>query len=138
MKTVNPPPNTRRALIDRWLERREALAKYGALVDGARLLSECINDVEALFSGDTEEELSLTQAAQYSGYSEDHIGRLIRSGALPNVGRKHRPRVRRADLPRKPSALRESAPPSLFTSSRRQIAMSVVNSQSRSHDDKGI
>ncbi|SRR6266576_464747 len=46
--------------------------------------------------------LRLKDAAKESGYSEDHLRRLIREGVLPNVGRRHAPRVLRSALPRKP------------------------------------
>jgi len=48
--------------------------------------------------------LTLRDAARESGYTADHLGRLVRNGTLPNVGRKHSPRVRACDLPRKPAA----------------------------------
>ena len=49
------------------------------------------------------EELTLEQAAEEKGRSYDTIQRRVASGDLPNVGRRHRPRVRRADLYRKGS-----------------------------------
>ncbi len=47
------------------------------------------------------EELTLEQAAEERDQSYDTIQRRVASGDLPNVGRKHRPRVRRADLYRR-------------------------------------
>ena len=48
------------------------------------------------------ETLTLTQAEAESGYSKDHLSRLIAGGQIENVGKKGAPRTRRADLPRKP------------------------------------
>jgi hypothetical protein len=53
--------------------------------------------------------LTLTQAAVECGYSADHLGRLVRAGKLPNLGRKNAPLVRRSALPRKPHSLPECA-----------------------------
>jgi hypothetical protein len=48
-----------------------------------------------------EETLTLVEAAAACGYSQDHIGNLIRRGKLPNAGWKNAPRIRRSDLPSK-------------------------------------
>jgi len=45
--------------------------------------------------------LTLREAARESGFSADHLGRLVREGRIPNAGRAHAPRIRRADLPRR-------------------------------------
>ncbi|HEU4630159.1 MAG TPA: hypothetical protein VFS08_10465, partial [Gemmatimonadaceae bacterium] len=50
------------------------------------------------------ETLTLAEAALASGYSVDHLRHLVSSGAIANAGRKHAPRVRAGDLPRKPGA----------------------------------
>ena len=50
------------------------------------------------------EELTITEAASESGYSEDHLRDLVRSGRLPDnraPGSEDRILVRRSDLPRK-------------------------------------
>jgi hypothetical protein len=120
---------TRSELLDRWVERRDQLKRYGALVDGARLVDDLITDLEQLLREEDADLLSLSEAAATSGYSADHLSRLIRTGKLENHGRSPRPRVRRGDLPRKPHALRPEPPSPFLTTSRRQIAMSVVNSE---------
>jgi hypothetical protein len=53
--------------------------------------------------------LTLQAAARESGYSADHLGRLIRSGRLTNHGREHAPKVKRCELPRKPAKVRPIA-----------------------------
>jgi hypothetical protein len=62
------------------------------------LLEETTNRSEAVA-------LSLGEAAAETGYSADHLGRLVRQGRIPNAGRKNAPRVLRSDLPRKPAGL---------------------------------
>ena len=47
--------------------------------------------------------LTLEEAAAESGYSADHLGRLLRDKKIPNAGRTHVPRIFRRDLPRKPA-----------------------------------
>ena len=49
-----------------------------------------------------QEELTRDEAAKESGYTPDHISRLIAEKRIKNVGRKGKPLVRRGDLPRKP------------------------------------
>ena len=73
--------------------------------------------------------LTLPEAAALSGYSTDHLGRLVREGKIPNAGRPNAPRIRRQDLPRKPSSLRHrNQEISLIPATPRQIARDVVNS----------
>jgi hypothetical protein len=85
----------------RWLTRRDELRRMHALVDGAELCDALLADLDAFVSESSEEALSLRRAAAESGYSVDHLGRLIREGKLPNVGRTNAPKIRRGDLPRK-------------------------------------
>ena len=56
---------------------------------------------EALREHDIEA-LTLQEAAVESGYSADHLGRLVRDGKITSAGQPNAPRIRRADLPRKP------------------------------------
>ena len=86
-------------LASAWKERAAQLAAYAppaaeAFREAARELDEAI----AALDGET---LTLRDAAHISGFSADHLGRLVREGKIPNVGRAHAPRVRRSDLPRK-------------------------------------
>ena len=46
--------------------------------------------------------LNLQQGAAESGYSPDHLGRLVKAGEIPNAGRENAPRILRKHLPRKP------------------------------------
>ena len=97
---------TRAGLVARWRAVRNTLAEVGGLVDGAKLVDRLLVDLEAVCAAEDGETLTLAQAAAESGYSRDHLARLIRTGAILNVGRRRAPRVRRVDLPRKPAARR--------------------------------
>ena len=48
--------------------------------------------------------LTLAEAALESGYSVDHLRHAVASGQIANAGRRGAPRIRRADLPKKPGA----------------------------------
>jgi len=49
-----------------------------------------------------EEELTLDQAAKESGFTKDHLFRLIHDDKVKNVGEPRSPRIQRQDLPHKP------------------------------------
>jgi hypothetical protein len=55
----------------------------------------------------TDERLTLAQASLRSGYSQDHLARLIREGRIPNAGRRGSPRIRAGDLPVRPASPHE-------------------------------
>jgi len=87
-------------LLDRWRIRRGEWRRLGVSVDGAKLCEEILADLEQL-DAVGEQALSLVEAASECGYSADHLGRLVRSGQIPNAGRANAPKVRRRDLPKK-------------------------------------
>jgi hypothetical protein len=71
--------------------------------------------------------LTLTEAAHRSGYSREHLGRLVATGTIPNAGRPNAPRIRVADLPRKAGHLPPQQEDSQIAgASRRQIVRSIV------------
>jgi hypothetical protein len=119
------------AFVEKWASEALLLRRRRALVDGAALLDDVLADFAALTTALADELLSLQQAARESGYSADHLGRLVREGRICNAGRPNSPRVRRRDLPRKPSVLRAAATRlSLLGTTPGQIARAVVTSQS--------
>lgn len=93
-----------RDLLDRWTKRRDELRRLHAAVDGATLCEEVLADLDAIQRAEGDVVLTLVNAAMLSGYSAEHLARLLRTGVLPNAGRKGAPRIRLADLPKRPSA----------------------------------
>ncbi len=69
----------------------------------ARAIEWAASLVERALQEQGDECLTLAEASARSGYSQDHLARLIREGRLPNAGRPHTPRIRAADLPRRRS-----------------------------------
>lgn len=65
----------------------------------ARALEWAVTMMEHAIAVRADERLTLDEAALRSGYSADHLARLIRDGRLPNAGRHGAPRVRAGDLP---------------------------------------
>lgn len=86
------------------------MQRRGVMANGTSLLTEVLADFKTVMASEREAVLSLPDAASRSGYSVEHLGRLIRDGRLPNAGRKGSPRIRAADLPRKPRALVPNGP----------------------------
>lgn len=87
----------------------------------ARTLEFCADQLTATVLHMADELLSLHRAAQESGYSVDHLGRLLREGKIPNAGRKAKPLIRRRDLPTKSGGQKGdpcTPPPSGYTSDR--------------------
>ena len=67
----------------------------------ARAIEWAASLVEHALQEQADEPLTLAEASARSGYSQDHLARLIRQGRLPNAGRPHAPRIRASDLPRR-------------------------------------
>ena len=88
-------------LRTKWRARRDEFARFRAAVDGATLCGELLADLDNALLEHDDEVLTLRAAAAVSGYTVDHLARLIRQGKLPNAGRKRAPRVRRRDVPLK-------------------------------------
>jgi hypothetical protein len=104
-----------------------------AQVNAASLVRELVASLRELRRAAHDSSMSLADAAACTGYSADHIGRLVRAGRIPNVGRKNAPRVRCRDLPSKLRPLPREQDPHILD--LRQIARSVVTSDDeRNHD----
>ncbi len=91
------------ALPAAWRRQAKALRRYGS-EPPAVALERCANELETTLVERDETTLSLVEAARESGYSADHLGRLVRDGRIPNAGRPGAPRIARVHLPRKASA----------------------------------
>ena len=111
-----------------WRTQAKALRQYGGETPAVALES-CAAELEATLRERDETTLSLTEAAKESGYSTDHLGRLVRDGRIPNAGRPGAPRIARSILPRKTQA---PATPLLVEKHRRgegsnaQIVQSII------------
>lgn len=88
--------------LRRWQIRRDDLAHISATVDGAKLITEILADAKRIFARERETALTLDLAAQRSGYSKEHLARLVRNGVIPNAGRRGAPRIAVQDLPNRP------------------------------------
>jgi hypothetical protein len=117
------------SLRQRWATRREEFARFRAAVDGAQLCDELLADLDAAVHQVAEEALTLSEAAALSGYTADHLGRLLRQGKIPNVGRRHAPRIRRVDLPLKAALLPDHVGSHIVSGVRGRIARAVVHSE---------
>ena len=86
-----------------WRKRAKELRRYGGERPAAALEA-CAAELETALRDRDETTLSLTEAARESGYTADHLGRLVRDGRIPNAGRPGVPRIARVHLPRKATA----------------------------------
>ena len=110
-------------LLEQWRVRAGELAPYAPAAAEAfrRAAEELERELVSVDDG-----ITLAEAAAIGGYSIDHLQRLVSSGQLANVGRKHRPRIRTSDVPRKPGHGLQSAGDDGHFSDRRRIAASVL------------
>ena len=111
-----------------WRRRAKALRRYGGETP-ATAIERCAADLEATLVERDETTYSLVEAARESGYSADHLGRLVRDGKIPNAGRPGAPRIALKDLPRKAQAAAEprlAAEPRRRDVSNRQIVQSII------------
>jgi len=90
-------------LLAQWRSDATTIRDYGGK-DSADAVERCADQLEETMRDEKDESLSLAEASAECGYSVSHLRRLARDGQLVNVGKKGAPRVRRGDLPRKPSA----------------------------------
>lgn len=122
-----------RALVRRFREDAEKLREYR----DERMALICEQHAEAVLRAIEQEEdqlLNLQEAAAVSGYDADHLGRLVREGAIPNAGRKFAPAIRRGDLPVKPGVATERPEMQLLGQDWDQIARAVVHSHTEESD----
>lgn len=92
---------TRDEMQTRWLNRREIFSSSGACVDGVRIIDQFFGDLASVEEIESDRILTLREAAARTGYSVDHLARLIRQGKLSNAGRHKAPRIRVGDLPQR-------------------------------------
>ncbi len=110
-----------------WRRQAKALRRYGGETP-AVVLDRCAEDLESTLRERDETTLSIVEAARESGYSADHLGRLVRDGKIPNAGRPGAPRIARVHLPRKAPAEPQqlARKPRRRELSNRQIVQSII------------
>lgn len=91
--------------IEGWMREADEYSQRGIAAECANTLRRCAKELAVARRADEEREVSLSEASKLCGYSSDHLGSLIRSGALTNYGRTGAPRLRVSQLPRKPGGL---------------------------------
>ena len=89
-------------LVARLRSDSVTLQRYGATTS-ADAVEHCADLLEEVNREVDDERLTLARGASEGGYSKSHLGRLLADKKIPNAGHKGAPRIRRADLPRKPS-----------------------------------
>jgi len=94
-------PSALESLLSEWRADADRMRQYGHEATAA-VCELHARQVEAAMDAMDAEALTLVEASEASGLSADHLGRLLRTGAIPNAGRKGAPRIRRGDLPRNP------------------------------------
>jgi hypothetical protein len=127
MMTVSPNLT---GLLDRWRKEASDLRTHYFNEQASALTSRHVAELQQALEELSDVVLNLAQASRESGYSQDHLGRLLRDGTIPNAGRTNVPRIRRGDLPIKPGSSREPLHPvqNARADSRRQFARSIVTS----------
>src|SRR2546425_2806833 len=94
---------TREDFVVRWRTRLNECARIGALVDGARVCEDVLQDFEAVTRAEDDAELTLSEAAAESGYSGDHLRRLHPPGKFAAYRKGRSLFFRSGGLPRKPT-----------------------------------
>lgn len=90
-------------LVAGWRARAEQLRPYASAA--AVAYETAAAELEKSIEQSGIETLNLVEAASASGYTADHLGKLVREGKIKNVGRANAPRIRLADLPVKPGTV---------------------------------
>ena len=109
-----------------WRNQAKALRRYGGEIP-AVALERCADDLDATIRERDETTLTLTEAGRESGYTREHLGRLVRDGKIPNAGRPNAPRIARRHLPRKaPAEAPLAEAPRPRERSNAQIVQSII------------
>ncbi len=124
--TRNSDPASVRKLPAAWRSRAKALRRYGS-EPPAIALERCAEELDATIRDRDETTYSLVEASRESGYTADHLGRLVRDGKIPNAGRPNAPRIARRHLPRKaPAEAPLAEQPLTRERSNAQIVQSII------------
>lgn len=107
-------------LVPGWRERAKILQPFSP--SAAEAFTQAADDLERALREAYTDAVDLQKAAEYSGYTPDHLTRLIRQGRLRNVGRKFAPRVLRQDLPIKPGHVPPMPVPTVATAGKADLS----------------
>lgn len=120
-------------LIEKLSKLRERLSGYEALVRADALLADILEDLHAVQDSAGDKWLTLNEAALTSGYSPEHLRRLVREGRLTVERRGRRLYVREGSLPRKSATLTATSTGSYDpVADARKIAGKMKSAASRS------
>jgi hypothetical protein len=89
-------------LVAEWRREAELFERRG-LTSHAAMARSFADQLEAHEREHALESLTVPRAAEESGYTVAHIRRLVEEDRIPNAGERYAPRIRRCDLPKKPS-----------------------------------
>jgi len=120
------------SLAEKWRTDASFLRRHGD-DQGAVVCELHARELEEGWGEWQDEPMQLDRVAEESGYSPDHLGRLVRDGRIPNAGQPNSPRIRRRDLPRKPGHL-DGHCHTVPVDCREQIARSVADSSKGERD----
>lgn len=96
----------------------------------ARALVTVAAQVEQVLATAADDLLTLGKAASESGYSVEHLGRMLREQPVLNAGRRGAPRIRRGNLPMKPGYSKPPTPTDEAASPpRRGVAHAILSSK---------
>jgi len=109
-----------------WKARAKNLRRWASAEPATTAWERAAAELEEALSREADRVLDLTRAAPVSGYSADHLGRFVRQGRIPNAGRRHAPRIRPSDLPRKPGHASTPAERSPGTPPREQVVRTLL------------
>jgi len=87
------------ALLNEWRSRAAFFQDHN-LNDIASLIQKLAQELEDALDAEADQVFTLTEAAEVSAVSREHLGRLIREGRIPNAGRKGAPRILGQHIPR--------------------------------------
>ncbi len=97
------------ALAEKWRSDAAVLRTRGA-ASQADLLQSTAAELEETWRCFQFEEMTLSEAADESGYTRSALEKMLQRGDLRNAGKPSKPRVLRCDLPRKPGGRQDEGP----------------------------
>jgi hypothetical protein len=110
-----------------------ACERLNVQCNAASLTREFVASLREIREASLDAALSLTEAADETGYSAKQVSRWLKAGQIENAGTPTAPRVRRRDIVGRKKSLLPSRPGIAILASAQDIARSVAHSN-RSSD----